>query len=88
MNGTSVEGLAFILNTRARYSITENSFSSMKMIPAEFPNRPGVFRLKPIFKLPKQCPRCGAKDHIGKTTCTVRMHWQTDAGIKLAQSLK
>ena len=57
------------------------------MIPAEFTNRPGIFRLKPARKLPKRCPRCGSTSHIGQTTCEVRMHWQTDAEFRIAKQV-
>ena len=59
----------------------------MKMLPAEFPNKPGIFRLKPAYKLPKHCPLCGSLSHIGKTTCEVRMHWQTDAEFRIAKQV-
>lgn len=46
----------------------------MKMIMTEFRGvkRIGLFRLKPVRKVGKTCPRCESTTHIGTTTCEVK----------------
>jgi len=44
------------------------------MIMAEFSGyRAGYFRLKPVRKCGKICPRCGNGGHVGRTTCEVKI---------------
>lgn len=45
----------------------------MRMIMAEFAGkRAGYFRPKPVYKTGTGCPRCGSRNHIGRTTCVIR----------------